>query len=625
MNTATESALMVASALALSLALTWLVRWADNLWGWVVPPRTDRWHRRPTAMHGGVAIWLALLAGILAWWMRARMPTLGPDYWLLAGATLLFATGLIDDHLGLSPTIRIILQAVAASCVIAGAEWLIPLTPWYLVNTLLTYFWFVGVINAVNMLDNMDGLAAGVIAISAAFLAALLVYLEPAMWLERLILLSLVGTLLGYLAYNFSPASVFMGDAGSLVIGFVMAALCVRAVDSLPFDVNSIGAAGKIVTILLPAALVAVPIFDTTLVTVTRKWSGRQAMQGGRDHSSHRLVFLGLSDRTAVLVLYGLSAAGGVVAWSLAMRPAWGILAAGMLALLLTFVGIYLARASVVPAERADKSSLMRLLEVIQNLLVRRKVLAILTDVFLVGSAYYGAFIFRYEDRFTGDPVLLYVHTLPQVIPLVLLWFYLTRMYAFVWRVTSISDVKHYLVTFSGLPFIIVGLYELLGTPYSVSHVLIFDLLLAALVVNSRAFFRIVDDFVSHLARADAGERVPVLIYGAGAGGRIAADEILRNKGQKLSVVGFIDDDPQLLGRKAWGLNVLGTRSDLHKLLDQHGIAYLLVSSPRIDTAALQKELSQLPNPPTILTMDIVWKNAKQEIVPDILEKVQGY
>jgi UDP-GlcNAc:undecaprenyl-phosphate/decaprenyl-phosphate GlcNAc-1-phosphate transferase len=309
--------LLLMLALGLSLALTPAVRAFARYYGAVAQPRADRWHRSATAKFGGIAIFFSVLLAELAG------PVPSPRALILfAAGAFLWLVGLIDDLLRLRAYQKLLAQfAVAGSLLALGLS--LPWTPWHIVNAALTLLWLVGITNALNLLDNMDGLAAGVGALAAAFLAAQ--RLTDGAVVDALALGILAASLVGFLAYNRNPASIFMGDCGSLFIGFSLAAAALRGPANEAPPEGLLAAA----TAILP---LAVPIFDVTLVTVMRPLAGRSIFQGGCDHTSHRLVALGLCERRAVRLLYGLTVLSGVA--SLAVRVGPAALAAGSLAIL---------------------------------------------------------------------------------------------------------------------------------------------------------------------------------------------------------------------------------------------------------------------------------------------------
>ena len=216
--------------------------------------------------------------------------------------TFLFVLGLFDDFIHIKPQAKLVGQILVASLITFlgfRLHWFTSLT----VDTMVTMAWIVGITNAFNLLDNMDGLCAGIALIAAVFLSFLFWGVMPE---ASLVAMVLAGSLAAFLVYNFNPASIFMGDCGSLVIGFMLAVLSLYLSETQSTLVFS--------NFVVPVMLLLVAIFDTTLVTFIRLLSGRKASVGGRDHTSHRLVLMGFSEKRAVLSLYGIGSIAGFAA-----------------------------------------------------------------------------------------------------------------------------------------------------------------------------------------------------------------------------------------------------------------------------------------------------------------------
>lgn len=265
-------------------------------------PTEDRWHRVATPSYGGVAMFLGFAV--------AALVVAGSDsttWRLVAGGGAMFVVGLVDDVATLSPKLKFGGQLVAAAVMVAlGLELALPGGP--LVTAPLSVIWIVAIANAVNLLDNMDGLAGGVSLAAASTLWAWAAAIPEV--LPEVAAAALVGALIGFLIFNVNPARIFMGDAGSLWLGATLAALSL-------LDGGRGGAETveySFLALVVPVVLLAVPVFDTALVAIERRRHGRPISQGGRDHSSHRLVAKGLSDRVAVGVLWLLATLGGGVA-----------------------------------------------------------------------------------------------------------------------------------------------------------------------------------------------------------------------------------------------------------------------------------------------------------------------
>jgi UDP-GlcNAc:undecaprenyl-phosphate GlcNAc-1-phosphate transferase len=264
----------------------------------VAKPKTDRWHKKPTAMLGGVAIWLSVMITYLAF-----LPHTPYSLRIMIASTFLFVVGLVDDLLHIKPYQKLVGQIMGSAYIVYYGMTL-PWTSSSSVNIALTIFWLIGITNAINLLDNMDGLAAGIGIIASGFLA--LSFINTGQITEALTLLAFAGALLGFLIYNSNPASIFMGDCGSMFIGLFLASAALVNVSG--------GRSRSLLPVLaVPILVLFIPIFDTTFVTILRKLSGRSASQGGRDHTSHRLVALGLSERRAVWMLYGFAALSGLL------------------------------------------------------------------------------------------------------------------------------------------------------------------------------------------------------------------------------------------------------------------------------------------------------------------------
>jgi UDP-GlcNAc:undecaprenyl-phosphate/decaprenyl-phosphate GlcNAc-1-phosphate transferase len=322
-------------AFGVALVGTPLVRALARRVGMVARPRADRWHKNPTTLLGGISIFAGVAAGVsmerVAWEQVV---------WLYLGGIFVFALGLVDDIWRIKPWQKLLGQ-VAAALMLLLAGSVLPWTGLKGIDYVISFVWIIGITNAINLLDNMDGLAAGISLAAATFFAVLLCQLDQREW--AVLASVLAASLAGFLIYNSNPASIFMGDSGALFIGYVLSAVSLQAASHLAGEPS-----GR--AILLPVLVLLVPIFDTTFVTILRKLAGRPASQGGRDHTSHRLVALGWSERQAVWILYGLAAASGgcaILARHTSGETAWSV--AFVLLCLVIFLGIRLAAVVTYP------------------------------------------------------------------------------------------------------------------------------------------------------------------------------------------------------------------------------------------------------------------------------------
>ncbi|MEF3274483.1 MAG: undecaprenyl/decaprenyl-phosphate alpha-N-acetylglucosaminyl 1-phosphate transferase [Chloroflexus sp.] len=294
-------ALILIAALTFSILATPIARRAALRSGVIAVPRARDSHTTPIPLLGGAAIYTAFVAALILFSDLAYIREL---IGILLGATIVSLFGLADDRWGMPALIKLGGQFLAATVLLLGGTQ-IQLFPWPVLNWVATLLWVVVVTNAINFLDNMDGLSGGVATIAAAFFLLMAAMNEPRQVLVGAMSAALIGACIGFLRYNFNPASIFMGDTGSLFIGFILAALAIK----LRFLNNT-----PIVTWLAPVCVLGLPLFDTALVIVTRLRRGVNPFTtAGKDHVSHRLHALGMTKREAVLTCYLLAGASGMV------------------------------------------------------------------------------------------------------------------------------------------------------------------------------------------------------------------------------------------------------------------------------------------------------------------------
>ncbi len=253
---------------------------------------------------GGLAIvGGALLAFIILWIALPRSVQAPEVVGVLVASIIVALTGLLDDRRQLPAYVKLAGQVLGFLIVIYfGVQVRLPIPDW--INYLLTFVWLIGISNAMNFMDNMDGLTAGVSAVAASFI--LLLATLNNQYLVAALSAGILGATLGFLRYNFKPARIFMGDAGSLFLGFLLAVLCIQL--RFPENVN-------FVTWMVPVFIMGLPIFDTTLVVISRLRRGVNPLTtAGKDHVSHRIVRRGFGEREAVLVLYLVGGAFGMAA-----------------------------------------------------------------------------------------------------------------------------------------------------------------------------------------------------------------------------------------------------------------------------------------------------------------------
>ena len=299
----TTTLLIFAGALVLAIGVTPVARWLAPHVGVVDQPSARKVHKRPMPRLGGAAIFLAFIVALLVFENRYNFQQLAG---VLIGASFVSFLGIWDDRWGLRPILKLLGQILGALILVATSVRTELFGHWQWADVALTVFWVVGITNAFNLLDNMDGLSGGVGAVAAAFFTLLAAMSRPPQVLVGGLSAALFGVCLGFLVYNFNPATIFMGDAGAMFIGYLLAAVGIK----LRFPGNV-----TFVTWMIPVLVLGVPIFDTTLVFISRLRRRLNPLTTpGTDHTSHRLVRLGFTQREAVLMLYLAGCGLGVLA-----------------------------------------------------------------------------------------------------------------------------------------------------------------------------------------------------------------------------------------------------------------------------------------------------------------------
>ncbi len=582
-------------ALVLTAVLVIPVRRLAIRLGAVDEPGGRRVHDRPTPRMGGAAIFFSLavvipvaagVGGDMGTGLAAfTYPTI-----LLGLAGLLMAMGAMDDVLGLSAWVKLAVQAVV---VLIGLALLVGVTPvdfgfWRTpgwlgpLAFLFAFVWVLTITNAYNLVDGLDGLAAGIGAIAATSLAVV-AWLNGAD-LALLALITLVGALLGFLVHNRPPARVFMGDAGTLPVGFLLGILAILATS----------AQGGGWSFIAAGLALGIPLTDVTLSVFRRGLKAlalvRSAddlrerfrlerrgefgvMSPDRNHLHHRLVALGLSREAAVAVLHivGLVLAGAAVVATL--EPA----IAPWLALL-AIAGVVFVSVSYLYGE-LDILRRGLLLPLFDLELTRNRKIHALYDLVAVVVAW-GATTILLGDA-SGRAEWTAVAVTGLVVGALMVGLLrLLRVYRGAYRYIGVWQASRMVaVTFAlGLLLGIAGQAWETTTPFPAAFAVLFAFLLTLPLVGARVSFRILDAFYQR--RAGGGR--PVFIYGAGRSGMMALYKILQDPEVKLEPVGFIDDNEGLRGLMVDGYPVVGQLDELEDLLETHGVFEVILATRRL-------------------------------------------
>jgi UDP-GlcNAc:undecaprenyl-phosphate GlcNAc-1-phosphate transferase len=338
----------------------------------------------------------------------------------------------------------------------------------------------------------------------------------------------------------------------------------------------------------IPVLLLLMPIADTTLVTISRRYHGRRVSQGGRDHTSHRLVALGLSERGATLTLWTIAAAAGAVA--VMVRNTSTAVSAFLIATFgmgLLFVMVFLGRVKVYEAVSSEAEGAGRaLLPTLADFSYKRRVFETLNDLVLILLAYYAAFLLRFEGESEQAPFLSqFARSVPLVVVAQLSTFLALGMYKGVWRYTSMDDLARIVkavgvaVVLSTVSILFVFRFE----GFSRAVMVIDGALLLLGVAGSRASFRLLRNWLVRSRPGDGQQRV--LIYGAGDGGELLLRALEGDRSLGMLPVGFVDDDPQKTGRVIHGVPVIGGADELEQIITDSGVQVVVASTEKIDPA----------------------------------------
>jgi UDP-GlcNAc:undecaprenyl-phosphate GlcNAc-1-phosphate transferase len=583
---------LIASAVAaglLSFAITPLTIALAHRIGAIDHPSERKVHGTPIPRLGGMAVILAaaaILSAAFYFSPRGQERVETGSFWLAVALGLLpiVLASFADDIRSLRPVFKLGAHATGALIAVALGIKLGPVVHIF-GNTVsigwlaipISILWIVGLTNAFNLVDGLDGLSAGLALISAISLGAVsIVAHKPSMAIASFVV---AGALLGFLPFNIYPARVFLGDAGATAAGFTLACLALGGGSTL-----SAGMA-----ILVPVLVLGLPIADT-LVTIARRYLRARAglFVADRDHIHHRLLTLGLHHKQAVYVLYGAGLIGAVCGVA-SMFMTYGDAAVLLFGLLIAaFVGVHKLG--------YDEFAFVRRGAVLKPYEVpafRSTFFAAFIDVMFVVGALYAAFILKYDDWRMVAHRDLARQLLPLVVAIFAPALALFRVYRGSWRLATVEDlVRPAMAVLSGsaASYAIAVVFFPIEPPLSLQA--IFTIVLLSLILGSRASYRILSQWNSRAA----AEGEAVVIYGADFSGTMAVREALTNRALAMKPVGFIDDDPRLHRRVIHGLPVLGSIDTLHDVLRANNVAGVLIASEHLpaDTIVQAREICEL-------------------------------
>ncbi|MBN1405899.1 MAG: hypothetical protein JW946_05210, partial [Candidatus Omnitrophica bacterium] len=430
-------------ALCVSLFFTPLIRLIGIRSKKLRKASESRWRKKYANKGGGIAIFAAFALSVL---LFARMDR--NLFYILFGSLIIFLVGLVDDLKSLRPQAKLISQFIVASLVIFGLKIEGLGSIMGLPGYILSIVWIVGLTNAFNLLDNMDGLAAGV-----AFIASIFIFIYSIIGNFQIqaipfLVLALSGASLGFLRYNFKPAKIYMGDSGSLLIGYIISTCSILSIPRVT--------ANLFLILLVPVLILIVPIFDTLFVMILRRMNKIPIFQGGSDHTSHRIVRLGIAEDKAVLSLYSVSIFFGLLG-ILAIKHnfAESYIIISLSIICLCVFGLFLGKLQVYQSSTngiligrgKGKSDGV----VINTLyLYKRNVLELIIDFLLIITAYITAFILYYDFKYSSFSTII-SGSIPILIITKLLVFGGMGLYRNIWEYLGLKDlIKLFYITIAG-------------------------------------------------------------------------------------------------------------------------------------------------------------------------------
>jgi len=568
---------------------------------------------------GGLGIYLAGILAILILfvWRDYYIKMFTLKYvGIFAGASLMLFTGIIDDVRGLRAQTKFILQLFAASIVIftgCRIETIInpfgnPIDLGYFAIP-ITFLWLIGITNAINLLDGLDGLAAGVSAIAMAIFAVLAFQQQD--WMTYNLCIAFIGAILGFLYFNYHPASIFMGDTGSLFLGFFIAALAVKGLQKSEGNIS----------LLVPIIALTVPIGDTVLAFFRRLNKGQHPFSPDKDHLHHRLIFLGLSHRQAVHIIYLFSFLFGFAAYMIATESR---LVGGLVLLLILIVALFsLYRLGYLEDQKirtyAGEFSVIKIRKELAPLSMRRfwhKFLLILTDIVTVNISLLITFWFRYHSGFFSNESTQFAeYYLYSGVWLILtitfiFFFMINGLYSMRWDVSrfyQITRVSKIAILIMVIIFLITfdpeNIFSIsrLTLPFYMVMIIIFVNLGRMIIIQVEKKWNLLE-YAQH----------NTLLIGADNKTAKLLEEVRSNPHLLYNIVGYVDSKKSETGFKE--IRYLGSYKTLGKIIREYGVEEVIIATTEKSRDDVLKIIAAAQN------LKVTFK-----IIPDMYDLISGH
>ena len=493
--------------------------------------------------------------------------------WLAGFAVAMCVVGLLDDIVDLRPRHKLILE-LAAICVLVWWGPQLDFFPYGAVNIALTIFWLVTATNAFNLIDGIDGLAAGVGIVAALSIATVAGLHQHSG--TMIAALAVAGALSGFMVFNFPPASIFMGDEGALAVGLLLGVLSIQG--------SRAGEGSLPARLAMPLLALMVPLLDTVTVTVTRLATGNPISRRGLDHSHHRLTRLGMSDSSAAAALIGLQVIAGGCAIALSLVPGYdAVLLIPFMMLFFALVALFLMDRSFDAEAPGQIEHLPVIARIILSFGYKRRFVELILDMALVAAAYFGAMLLRFDFDLSITQVDQLLAGLPWIVLIGCGAFLVAGVYRGIWRYTGLAESVRFM-----LAAILAGLVVRQASSYlpitiSRATAVMFVLLLFNFLIATRWSFHVFHRIGRFLARPARR----LVIVGADARGAAAVQHLHSTRGASAELLGLLDDDSFKHGKLFHGYRVLGSLEDLDGIMTRTPFDEIVIAQETLSSTQL--------------------------------------